>query len=155
MRIGEVAAASGATPRSLRHYEAAGLIESTRSANGYRDYPAATVNRVANIRYLLAAGLTLADVASFLPCLDGDVASAPPSSNGIEVARRRLAALDERIAAQVAVRERLAAALDAIAGPPPVTRAEDRVSVDDHQGVQWDGRPARLRRATSAARVSQ
>ncbi len=111
MRIGELARLTGTTPRALRHYEAAGLITSVRQANGYRDYDESAAVRVRNIRHLLSAGLTLEDVHVFLPCLDGDVAAAPPSPKGLRVAQARLAALEERIAAQQAVRDRLATAL--------------------------------------------
>ncbi|MFF9626857.1 MerR family transcriptional regulator [Streptomyces griseosporeus] len=111
MRIGELAEATGASPRALRHYEQAGLIAAERAANGYRLYDAGAVVRVRNIRHLLAAGLTLDDVRLFLPCLDGDVTASPPTGRTLEVALRRLRVLDERIAAQVAVRDRLAAAL--------------------------------------------
>ena len=97
--------------RSLRHYEQAGLLSSTRAANGYRVYQEGAVVRVANIRYLLDAGLTLDDVAAFRSCLDGDLPSVPPSAAGLEIARERLAVLDARIAAQTAARDRLAAAL--------------------------------------------
>ncbi|MGW7099894.1 MerR family transcriptional regulator [Streptomyces sp. NPDC054838] len=111
MRIGELARATGATARALRHYEQAGLISAERAANGYRRYDERTVVRVRNIRYLLSAGLTLDDVRAFLPCLDGDVASAPPSAKGLRVARDRLAVLEERIAAQTRARDRLRTAL--------------------------------------------
>ncbi|WP_369389706.1 MerR family transcriptional regulator [Streptomyces sp. CG1] len=111
MRIGELAEATGATPRALRHYEQAGLIASRRAANGYRVYDAGTAVRVRNIRYLLDAGLTLDDVRVFLPCLDGDLTAGPVSVKGVRVARDRLAVLDARIAAQTAIRDRLAAAL--------------------------------------------
>ncbi|WFE31196.1 MerR family transcriptional regulator [Micromonospora sp. WMMD975] len=119
MRIGEVARAMGCTPRALRHYEERGLIVSTRAMNGYREYDPAVVTRVRNIRHLLDAGLTLDDVRVFLPCLDGDVAAAPPSPAGLKVGRDRLAVLNARIAAQITVRDRLAAALHAAAPPPP------------------------------------
>lgn len=111
MRIGELAKATGATARALRHYEQAGLISSKRAPNGYRLYDERAVTRVRNIRYLLAAGLTLDDVRVFLPCLDGDLTTVPPSDKGIQVASERLAVLNRRIAAQTAVRDRLQAAL--------------------------------------------
>ncbi|MYV99447.1 MerR family transcriptional regulator [Streptomyces sp. SID3343] len=111
MLIGELAKATGTTPRALRHYEQAGLIDSERSGNGYRVYAEAAVVRVRNIRVLLAAGLTLDDVRVFLPCLDADVGAAPPSDKGLRVALDRLAVLDERIAAQIAARDRLVHAL--------------------------------------------
>ncbi|MGV9283988.1 MerR family transcriptional regulator [Streptomyces sp. NPDC003730] len=111
MRIGELAGATGTTARALRHYEQAGLISSQRAPNGYRVYDERAVVRVRNIRYLLAAGLTLDDVRVFLPCLDGNVAAAPPSEQGLRVASERLAVLNDRIAAQTEARDRLAAAL--------------------------------------------
>lgn len=111
MLIGELARTTGTSPRALRHYEQAGLLTAVRAANGYRDYPPRSVVRVRNIRHLLDAGLTLDDVRAFLPCLDGDIASAEPAAAGVRVAQERLALLDARIAAQVAVRDRLAGAL--------------------------------------------
>lgn len=111
MRIGELANATGTTVRALRHYEHVGLISSDREPNGYRVYDNQAVARVHNIRYFLDAGLTLDDVRVFLPCLDGDVASAPPSGRGLQVALDRLAVLNERISAQTAARDRLKAAL--------------------------------------------
>ncbi|MDG6106231.1 MerR family transcriptional regulator [Dactylosporangium aurantiacum] len=111
MRIGELAEATGTTARALRHYEQAGLISSERASNGYRIYDERAPVRVRNIRHLLAAGLTLDDVRVFLPCLDGDVAAAPPSDTGLRVALARLAVLNERIAAQADARDRLEAAL--------------------------------------------
>lgn len=111
MRIGELAEATGTTPRALRHYEQAGLITSVRSVNGYRFYDAGVAVRVRNIRHLLDVGLTLDDVRVFLPCLDGDVTEGPASAQALRVALERLAVMEERIAAQVAVRDRLAAAL--------------------------------------------
>ena len=57
MQIREAARATGATPRSLRFYEAEGLIRPGRCANGYRDYCECTVDRVRVIRSLLERGL--------------------------------------------------------------------------------------------------
>ncbi|RSS46888.1 MerR family transcriptional regulator [Streptomyces sp. WAC08241] len=113
LRIGELARRTGVSARALRHYEKAGLVTSSRAANGYRVYEEGAVTRVANIRYLLDAGLTLDDVSAFRSCLDGDVPSVPPSARGLEIARERLAVLDARIAAQTAARDRLAKALEA------------------------------------------
>ena len=113
MRIGELATATGTTARALRHYEQEGLISSCRTSNGYRFYDTSAVVRVRNIRHLLTVGLTVEDVRAFLPCLDGDMAAAPPSEDGLRIARDRLALIDARIAAQVAARDRLAEALRA------------------------------------------
>ncbi|MER6401251.1 MerR family transcriptional regulator [Kitasatospora sp. NPDC001603] len=113
MRIGELARVTGSTARALRHYEQAGLIASSRAANGYRVYEDSAAVRVRNIRGLLAAGFTLEDVRPFLSCLDGDMLAARPSAGALRIARNRLAVLERRIAAQTEARDRLLAALTA------------------------------------------
>ncbi|MCT9093599.1 MerR family transcriptional regulator [Streptomyces sp. ASQP_92] len=133
MRIGELARQTGTTARALRHYEQAGLISSERASNGYRVYDEQAAVRVRNIRHLLAAGLTLDDVSVFLPCLDGDVAAAPPSDNGLRVALQRLAVLDERIAAQTEARDRLRAALQQKTG---VVRIRPAAAPGEETGVR-------------------
>ncbi|MEV5970739.1 MerR family transcriptional regulator [Streptomyces sp. NPDC051921] len=133
MRIGELARRTGTTARALRHYEQSGLISSVRADNGYRVYGEGAVVRVSNIRYFLDAGLTLEDVAVFAACLDGNVPAAAPSARGLRIARERLAVLDARIAAQTEARDRLAAALAAVAAGRPVdtSRSGADSSTDD------------------------
>jgi DNA-binding transcriptional MerR regulator len=70
MRIGELAQRTGASRRLLRYYEEQGLIEPTRSENGYREYDERFVDRVAQIRGLLDAGLPVRIIKQLLPCLD-------------------------------------------------------------------------------------
>ncbi|NEW72044.1 MerR family transcriptional regulator [Streptomyces rhizosphaericus] len=116
MRIGELAKATGATARALRFYEERGLLSSARAGNGYRVYDERAVRRVANIRYLLDAGLTLEDIEHFGACLDGDLPSSRPAEAMLDVARRRLSVLDERIDTLTRVRDELAGRLAAASG---------------------------------------
>lgn len=74
MRIGELAEASGVSPRSLRYYEETGLIRSDRTPGGWRDFDESMVERVITIQYLFAAGLHSTTIIELLPCLE-----APPS----------------------------------------------------------------------------
>ncbi|MBE8475967.1 MerR family transcriptional regulator [Streptomyces sp. 3R004] len=133
VRIGELARSTGTTARALRHYEQAGLISCERAFNGYRVYDERAVVRVGNIRYLLAAGLTLEDVRMFLPCLDGDVAAAPPSDKGLQVARERLTVLNERIAAQLQARDRLETALQQAVGGQAAESSDHRNTVSTYR----------------------
>ncbi|QCW49402.1 MerR family transcriptional regulator [Nocardioides dongxiaopingii] len=74
MRIGELAAATGVSARSLRYYEDVGLIGSTRAPNGWRRYDAGSVARVIEIQHLFAAGLCSTTIATLLPCLTAPAA---------------------------------------------------------------------------------
>ncbi|MFD9007317.1 MerR family transcriptional regulator [Streptomyces sp. NPDC059582] len=70
MRIGELSRLTSVSRRLLRYYEEQGLIVPDRSANGYRDYDERYVDRVKQIRGLLAAGLPTRIIKQILPCLD-------------------------------------------------------------------------------------
>ncbi|WP_216217559.1 MerR family transcriptional regulator [Amycolatopsis aidingensis] len=70
MRIGELSERTGTSRRMLRYYEEHGLIVAERCQNGYRDYPESTVDRVAQVRGLLDAGLPTRIIKQILPCLD-------------------------------------------------------------------------------------
>ncbi|WP_406376217.1 MerR family transcriptional regulator [Streptomyces sp. NBC_00647] len=70
MRIGELCRLTGVSRRLLRYYEEQGLIVPDRTTNGYRDYDERYVDRVKQIRGLLAAGLPTRVIKQILPCLD-------------------------------------------------------------------------------------
>ncbi|GCD33414.1 MerR family transcriptional regulator [Streptomyces chrestomyceticus JCM 4735] len=110
MRIGELARATGTTTRALRYYEEQGLLRPERSANGYRSYGDEAVRSVANIRLLLACGLTTDDLRRVDGCLRDELidahACADPTAKA-ELFERRLALLQERIDDLVAVRDQL------------------------------------------------
>jgi DNA-binding transcriptional MerR regulator len=69
MRIGELAASSGVSVRSLRYYETQGLLLSSRTSGGHREYSDAAVDRVILIQELMAAGLTSKVIVELLPCI--------------------------------------------------------------------------------------
>jgi DNA-binding transcriptional MerR regulator len=52
MRIGELAARTGVSERSLRYYEEQGLLVANRTSGGQRRYPDAAVDRVIRIQEL-------------------------------------------------------------------------------------------------------
>lgn len=82
MRIGELAAASGVSARSLRYYEELGLIRSERTPAGWRDFDTSMVERVIMIQHLFAAGLCGVTIGELLPCLE-----APPHERTGELGR--------------------------------------------------------------------
>ena len=63
LTINEAAATTGWSPRMLRYIEQLGLVESPRSASGYRLYGPAQLQRLRTLRELLAQhGVELGDV---------------------------------------------------------------------------------------------
>ncbi|MDT9693125.1 MerR family transcriptional regulator [Streptomyces sp. P9(2023)] len=67
MRIGEIAALVGVTPRAVRHYHHLGLLpEPVRRANGYREYGIRDAVLLARIRRLAELGLGLDEVRDVL-----------------------------------------------------------------------------------------
>ncbi|MEU5916740.1 MerR family transcriptional regulator [Streptomyces sp. NPDC047141] len=106
MRIGEIAALVGVTPRAVRHYHQSGLLpEPERRANGYREYGVRDAVLLARIRRLTELGLGLDEVR--------DVLADDEGRGLVEV----LEELADDLARQEAVirerRERLAPLLDA------------------------------------------
>jgi DNA-binding transcriptional MerR regulator len=69
VRIGEVAALSKVSVRSLRYYEEQGLLESTRSPSGQREYAADALDRVALIQQFFSAGLSSKSLRSVIPAV--------------------------------------------------------------------------------------
>ncbi|MFD6420758.1 MerR family transcriptional regulator [Streptomyces sp. NPDC060198] len=91
MRIGELARRTGVSERSLRYYEAQGLLAADRTPGGHREYPDGAVDRVIRIQEFYAAGLCSSKIGELLPCVrdsdGGPSATATPrlvSDLGVE-----------------------------------------------------------------------
>jgi DNA-binding transcriptional MerR regulator len=69
VRIGELAAQSGVSVRSLRYYEEQELLVSERSPSGQRHYPEGAVAQVRLIQQFYSAGLPSKSIRSLLPCV--------------------------------------------------------------------------------------
>jgi MerR family Zn(II)-responsive transcriptional regulator of zntA len=117
VRIGEVAAASGTTPKTLRYYEDVGLLPPpARTSGGYRDYPPETLARMDFIRRSRAAGLTLARTREILDIRD---AGQPPCSHVEDLLAAQLATLDAQIADLTVLRDTVAELHEAVAAADP------------------------------------
>jgi DNA-binding transcriptional MerR regulator len=71
VRIGELEKLTDTPARSLRYYEAQGLIAPRRLPNGYRAYDDYLVDRVIQIRGLIDSGIPTRIIKQILPCLGG------------------------------------------------------------------------------------
>jgi DNA-binding transcriptional MerR regulator len=95
MRIGELATAADTTTKTLRFYEAEGLLPtSPRTSSGYRDYGHDAVDRIGFIHRGQAAGLTLAQIRQVLEIRDE---GHPPCTHVRDLLDTRLAAIDEQL----------------------------------------------------------
>ena len=123
MRIGELAQRAGTSTRSLRYYEAQGLLPARRAANGHREYDESDLRLVREIRSLLEIGFALEETRPFVDCLRAGHAAGDVCPASIEVYRRKLAELDAGINRLNEIRDRLAAQLAAVdEGKRPCTR---------------------------------
>ncbi|MFE8914309.1 MerR family transcriptional regulator [Streptomyces globisporus] len=97
MLIGELSRLTGVSARSLRYYEAQGLLAARRGTNGYRSYHDDAVLTVAKIRTLLRAGLSTEVIREVLPCAGGEQPGFDWCAELREILDGELAAMDERI----------------------------------------------------------
>ena len=107
MKIGELAERAGTSARTLRYYEAHGLLHAGRSANGYRVYDEAELRVVNEIRSLLAVGFDLDDIRPFVACLRAGNATGDVCPDSVAVLRRKLAEVDALLARLSTVRGQL------------------------------------------------
>jgi DNA-binding transcriptional MerR regulator len=125
MRIGEVAAATGTTTKTLRFYEASGLLPmAERTANGYRDYGTEALTRLDFIRRGRAAGLTLAQIREVIDIRDAGEA---PCDHVYQLLEARLADIDRQIADLEVLRDTLIQRRDQAGPVDPSTCPEDTV----------------------------
>ena len=106
MRIGELAAVTGTTAKTLRFYESAGLIPPPhRSPNGYREYSDDMVSRLDFVRRGQSAGLSLAQIAEILHLRDE---GRSPCAHVETLLAERLKELDRQISDLLELRETVA-----------------------------------------------
>ena len=105
LRIGEVATRSGLNPRTLRYYEALGVLPSpSREANGYRRYSPETLELLAFIRQAQGLGFTLEEIKEVLAIRHrGEV----PCTHVRSLLRQKAVELDRKLADLVALRRRI------------------------------------------------
>jgi MerR family transcriptional regulator, copper efflux regulator len=107
VRIGQLAAQTGYSVRTIRFYEQSGLLPApSRTPAGYRSYEQDAVIRLRFVRSAQALGLSLAEIAEVLRVRDRD---GPPCSYVAELLDTHITALDARIKELTALRDELRA----------------------------------------------
>lgn len=97
MLVAQLAARTGASARSIRHYDRLGLLTSTRASNGYRHFPDEAAEEVRQIRRLLGAGIGVVDIKALQPCLTSE-----GEFDGCPLARKLLAKHIDRLQRRMA-----------------------------------------------------
>jgi len=104
-RIGELAAYHGINPKTLRYYEALGLLPpSARTSAGYRIYGEKDRERLEFIGKAKAIGLTLADIREVLALRD---AGTQPCGHVVTLLDQKLVEVDAQLQALAAFRREL------------------------------------------------
>jgi MerR family transcriptional regulator, copper efflux regulator len=107
--IGDVAERTGLTAPTIRYYESIGLLApAPRSATGYRRYSETTVEELRFIRKAQALGFSLEEIGEILKL---SRAGDTPCSHVLDLSRRHLTAVEERIRQLSRFRDQLAAEL--------------------------------------------
>jgi MerR family transcriptional regulator, copper efflux regulator len=114
MHIGRLAARANVSVDTVRYYERARLLPpASRTASGYRTYPAAVVDRLRFIRRAKDLGFSLDEIRDLLDLSD-------QRGTGVaairEIAARRLADVEKRLAELSRLRGGLRQLVDACPG---------------------------------------
>lgn len=97
LRIGELAAGLGINPKTIRYYEALGLLpQPPRTEAGYRQYRSDDAQRLAFIGKAKQLGLSLQEVADILALRDGNQC---PCAHVRDLVGQKLIWVDEQLAA--------------------------------------------------------
>lgn len=105
MRIGELASRTGITTKTIRFWEAAGLVaDPARTPSGYRDYRPEIIDRLEFIRHAQTAGFSLEEIRQVLAISDR---GRPPCEHVADLIDRHLTDLEERIRELTDTRRRL------------------------------------------------
>ncbi|MGW2052119.1 MerR family transcriptional regulator [Streptomyces sp. NPDC001858] len=122
MRIGELAARSGVSVRSLRYYEEQGLLVSTRSNGGQRHFTQDDIVRVDFIQRLYTAGLSSRTIMELMPCRDA------PSDENSDSALERMAQERDRLCAHIEELLRARDSLDVLIAAARADRDDRRTA---------------------------
>jgi DNA-binding transcriptional MerR regulator len=123
LTVGALAKASGLTIRTLHHWDALGLlVPAERTEAGYRSYGPGEVARLYRILALRRLGLSLEEIAGVLDREGPQLAGA---------VRAHLARVQEELAVQERLRDRLVRILDALEGDsePSLDQLIDTIEV--------------------------
>ncbi|MEO7071208.1 MAG: MerR family transcriptional regulator [Nostocoides sp.] len=110
MRVKDMASLSGTTVRTIRYYHQLGLLSVPETSTGWRAYGFAHLTRLMRIRWLVEAGVPLAEV----PHLIRPPGSADERSLAVEDLTAVLESIEEKVGVLTAQRERVQILLERV-----------------------------------------
>jgi len=113
MNIGDVAARSGLSAKTIRYYEEIGLVTPDRGGNGYRSFCQRDLHRLAFLARARSLGFSLDDCRSLLALYDD---RGRASANVKEIAGDHLARIERKIAELETMRATLSHLVDSCHG---------------------------------------
>ena len=113
MNISEVAKRAGLPSKTIRYYEDIGLVSPQRSANGYRQFRAGDLHKLAFLGRARSLGFSLEDCRRLLELYDD---RGRASAAVKELAEGHLSEIDRKIEALSAMRRTLAHLIENCAG---------------------------------------
>ncbi|HLT60581.1 MAG TPA: MerR family transcriptional regulator [Microlunatus sp.] len=124
IKIGDLAARTGVSVRSVRYYEEQGLLRSRRTPSGHRHYTEDDVERVRFLQDLFAAGLSSRAIREVLPCAEA------PNDDNTEESYRVLVRERDQLDRRITELQRARAALDRMAAANRAYLERDRTAPD-------------------------
>jgi MerR family copper efflux transcriptional regulator len=124
LTIGQLARATGVSARTIRYYEAVGVLPSPdRTAAGYRQYTEHGVHRLRFIRRARALGLSLQHLRALTAALDGGPRGAV-RPRLLELVHTQLLAVQQQMAELRLLRRQLEHVLQRVQAPSRTDHAE-------------------------------
>ncbi len=127
MNIGMVAKQTGLSAKMIRYYEQMGFIQTTRRANGYREYSKAHIETLKFIQHARALGFDFAQIQTLLALWQDPKRS---SRQVKTLTLAHIAALDQKIQSLQHMRAKLAQSLQQCPG-------DDTPSCSILSQIQW------------------
>jgi DNA-binding transcriptional MerR regulator len=133
LTVGRLARAAGVTAKTVRYYEALGLLpRAARAENGYRHYAGDSADRLAFIQRAKSLGLTLDEIRQLISATN-DARCDLLTPELRTLLARKLADCDRRIAELTSFRAALAGAAERLNAPAGACAETDECACSAYQ----------------------